>query len=555
MMLSVLALLFAVTAAAAKDTRQITVALRQHNMDKLQELVLDISNPHSANYGNYLSTAEVNAIVSPPASVRESVTSELERNGILCLSLGDALRCQETESGAIRSYFQAGNGVYSIPSAIAPHVVFVEGLRSERIPDEVQPMKSKSRVPAPTVDAGYTGREVLARLYNITNVRLDNRTGLGSIEYQGQSGFSQDDLRASQKGNSEAVNPVAPNHILGANTDPDTETELDMQMQSQLGNGAALWYDGSHDWLYSWAVAFFNTVDIPYIVSHSWGWAYDQQCTIDVCNNETSTEYVDRVNNEYMKLAARGVTMTVASGDSGAPGRSNLGCQVGNRTVVPIFPGSSPWVVSVGATYVVANSTPTNVSFTSPLCKVNQCATGTTEATVMTDAVGWTAGGGFGVSPTEYRPAWQASAVQDYLVQGLPLPKPFNHVGRGYPDVAVIGHNCPTYEGDVGQVDGTSCSSPTFSAILGILNAHQASRGKPRLGFVNPVLYSMYYDDPSIYNDITTGHNWCTEAGCCPTRKDGGSDFGYLAAPGWDPVTGLGSVHVDRMLAWLDKNL
>ena len=39
---------------------------------------------------------------------------------------------------------------------------------------------------------------------------------------------------------------------------------------------------------------------------------------ITQCNNKTSKQYVDRVNIEYMKLAARGITITVSSGDSGA---------------------------------------------------------------------------------------------------------------------------------------------------------------------------------------------------------------------------------------------
>ena len=42
---------------------------------------------------------------------------------------------------------------------------------------------------------------------------------------------------------------------------------------------------------------------------------------------------------------------------------------------------------------------------------------------------------------------------------------------------------------------------------------------------------------------------------CCPTRQDGGSDFGYLASNGWDPVTGLGTPNIGLMKEWLDHNL
>jgi tripeptidyl-peptidase-1 len=63
----------------------------------------------------------------------------------------------------------------------------------------------------------------------------------------------------------------------------------------------------------------------------------------------------------------------------------------------------------------------------------------------------------------------------------------------------------------------------------------------------------MWGDDPSIFNDITKGNNWCTESGCCP--GDGNTNmFGYEAAKGWDPVTGLGTPNYGKMEAWLDSN-
>ena len=70
------------------------------------------------------------------------------------------------------------------------------------------------------------------------------------------------------------------------------------------------------------------------------------------------------------------------------------------------------------------------------------------------------------------------------------------------------------------------------------------SKGKPKLGFVNPVLYKM----ASTFKDITVGNNWCTEMQCC------NSSFGYEAAKGWDPVTGLGTPNFGKMAEWLDAN-
>jgi tripeptidyl-peptidase-1 len=261
---------------------------------------------------------------------------------------------------------------------------------------------------------------------------------------------------------------------------------------------------------------------------------------------------VYRVNIEYLKLALRGVTIVAASGDSGAPGRSNEMCQDPdvNRNVMPIFPGSSPFVLSAGATYVVSNGV-NKTDWKTPLCQQNGCTTGTTQAPIMFPDVYWTAGGGFSIYSS--RQSWQDVAVQSYMSQNLSMPTVYNKNGRAYPDVAVVGHNCPTWiEGSLIQVDGTSCSSPILASMIAIMNDFQVQRGQPRLGLVAPLLYDMYNSDPSIFTDITEGFNWCTESLCCPTRADGGSDYGYLAGTGFDPVTGLGTPNLGKMLTYLE---
>lgn len=58
--------------------------------------------------------------------------------------------------------------------------------------------------------------------------------------------------------------------------------------------------------------------------------------------------------------------------------------------------------------------------------------------------------------------------------------------------------------------------------------------GKGPIGFLNPTLYS----NPELLHDITEGHN----LGC-------GTD-GFDTAPGWDPVTGMGTPNYPAMLAY-----
>ena len=295
-------------------------------------------------------------------------------------------------------------------------------------------------------------------------------------------------------------------------------------------------------------VHFQKAQNVPDVLSMSWGWSESQQCTITTCNNITSSEYVRRVNFEYAKMGLRGITITVASGDAGAPGRTNELCsESGINPVNPVFPGSSPYVTSVGATFLVPSSY--DSTWKTPLCVQYGCATGTQEMPTNFNQTGWTTGGGFGIY-NETTPKWQAKVVKEYLQSGVSLPKQFNPNGRGYPDVSAIGHNCPVVsQGFVQPVDGTSCSSPMFAGILTILNSHQMENNKPKLGFANPVLYQMARDNPNIFKDITQGNNYCTEELCCPN-----TNYGYEATEGWDPVTGLGTPNVGLMLNWLDQN-
>ena len=100
-------------------------------------------------------------------------------------------------------------------------------------------------------------------------------------------------------------------HIVGTNAYPDTESQLDIQMMGINVPNADLWFWTENNWLYSMAVELFYSKNVPDVVSMSWGWAEDQQCTIAECTNETSKQYVDRVNAEYVKL---GVYLTLPSG-------------------------------------------------------------------------------------------------------------------------------------------------------------------------------------------------------------------------------------------------
>jgi subtilase family serine protease len=541
------------------DTVLYTIALKQNNVDYLKKALLYISNPSSIGYGKYLTKDQILNISKAKDSDVEIVTDWLKKYNTDYYNLGDALLCKSTLNNLqdmfnIKIKKLKNNryyvlNEYKIPEYLKLYIDFVEGINN----------KNYNRYKVNTInnninaENGYASREVINRLYNITYNVIKNESSIGSIEYQGDSGFSKSDLKLSQTLNNENIKYVSNNHIVGYDAEEsDTETQLDMQMMSQVAENVELWFWDENQWLYSFAVNFFNKTDIPDVISMSWGWAEYDQCSITTCNNITASQYINRVNTEYIKIGLRGVTILVSSGDAGAPGRTNEGCDE-NSPLNPDFPGSSPWITSVGGTFIVDDNSK-DVKWNTTFCKENKCLNSKKEMVSNYKYTGWTSGGGFSIYSSELIPIWQRENIYDYLNSNVPLPKKFNENGRGYPDVTAISHNCAIIDNsEITGVDGTSCSSPTFAGIIALLNDFQKNRGKHKLGFINPLLYKMA-ESYETFNDFTEGNNWCTENTCCPVRLDEGSNFGYTASKGWDPVYGLGSPNVGNMLEWLRVN-
>lgn len=174
--------------------------------------------------------------------------------------------------------------------------------------------------------------------------------------------------------------------------------------------------------------------------------------------------YLDRAEIELMKLAARGITVFVSSGDTGASdleqGFYTCPDPASNSyTFEPDWPTSSPHVVSVGATFFTTHygpggatngmSLPADVVTGLSGSNVNSGDIDTSyigEAVCGIDqGIFFTSGGGFRIRSELYPvQPWQESAVSNYLssaaAQGrLPPTSLFNSAGRAYPDIAALG--------------------------------------------------------------------------------------------------------------------
>jgi len=339
----------------------------------------------------------------------------------------------------------------------------------------------------------------------------------------------------------------------------DGESTLDVEYLMTIGAGAQNWYYTVNDgWIWEMAVELNNMTQQPPIVSISYGWPELDSCDSSItrakCQGGTNQQYVQRANSELAKAAARGVSIFAASQDEGAPGPTNRDCRDTNHPVYGVYPSSSPWVTSVSGTTLVnknsAQSKRVSSQSSPPICQQRQypCITGpVVEWPCMTNNTyyGWTTGGGF--SDMTAMPGYQKPAVAGYLARkGIMIPpsKYFTATNRGYPDISAAGARILTFiSGSIFPEAGTSASTPIIAGVISLLNDYRFQNNKAQLGFLNPLLYTMYSSNPLTFNDVTEGDNHCTIGMCCT--------YGYGATVGWDAVTGLGTPNYQNMLAYI----
>lgn len=520
------------------------------------------------NSQDFKTIDEITDLVSPKPEETALVMKWLRAAGVHhanIKSFGDALDVQTTVRHAsalfTTEFFTFTHSVtgaqvvrqfgsYSVPSELKSLVEIVTGLSTFPIPHLTIQRNASSN------DYGVIP-QTLNSLYKISQEHrtryakvAGTATSQGVIEFEEQN-FAPSDLASFAQGINEQITPLTAAHIIGSNdpTQPQTEATLDIQMVAGVNLGAENWFwlENGSGWLYTFGVHFFSTTDVPQVNSISYGWWEGDQCSIagDECTQigVDSTGYVTRVNTEFQKIGVRGISLLASSGDSGANGRTDPDCSIPHLRAS--FPASSPYVTAVGATELVSTTT---LSTQPPICAAAglTCVSGGTEQAVSYAISGFGSGGGFSDILTQ--PSYQTDAVNAYLKSGVALPPStyFNTSGRAYPDVGAVGHNLIILDGGAAQaVGGTSASSPIFAAVVALLNVAQIEKtGKP-LGFLNPFLYQMYAADATTFNDITVGDNKCTEQGCSSSCQ------GYLCAPGWDPVTGLGTPNFENMLAYV----
>jgi kumamolisin len=189
----------------------------------------------------------------------------------------------------------------------------------------------------------------------------------------------------------------------------------------------------------------------------------------------------------FVKLAAIGVTVFMASGDAGSNPDQTGHSRCDDVNVE--YMSSDPATIAVGGTSLHVNS-----------------------AGDVQSEVGWGDSGG-GVSKCFPRPEWQRAA------SGI------NINGRMVPDVSAVADPDPgafvILSDKEWPVGGTSWSAPIWAGIHALLVEACQLQGKSLRGFLAPKLYKL--TSGKGLRDVVLGDNGAFKAG-----------------PGWDAVTGLG---------------
>jgi kumamolisin len=439
------------------------------------------------------------------------------------VELNDYEPSGEKQKGA---HFHAIVGSVTVPEELVGSVEAVLGLDNRPIATPKLRVR-RNASPAANQDAGTFVPPQVAQVYNFPAAPTGTSGGagqtIGIIELGG--GYNPTDITNYFVKTIGITPPTVTAVTLdGGSNDPtnansaDGEVLLDIEVAGSVAPGAniVVYFTTNTDRGFQDAIstAIHDSTNNPSVISISWGGP----------ESSWAQTAINSMDSTCQSAAALGITITVASGDSGSSDGEN-----GNNVD---FPASSPHVLGCGGTALTAS----NGQRQSEVVWNDQASGG-----------GATGGGVSAVFPL---PTWQANAgVPSSATQkkhkkstqqdgeGATTPETAKKAagtgGRGVPDVAGDASPETGYQilvdGEQEIVGGTSAVAPLWAGLIALLNQQLGKN----VGFLNPQIYPM---GEAPFFDITSGNNGAFSAGA-----------------GWDPCTGLGSPNGQLLLKSLQS--
>ena len=604
--------------AVNDDTEVIvTLTLRQQNLDELKQIASDVSEPTHSKYGQHLTMKQVHALTKPTEETYQIINTWFDESGaaitnIESLQGGSVLRLTMSAKDVkvlfktTVSYVQLKGtkemkiraGDITIPSKVAKEISAIFGLHGLPLPKQSKFIALKSGGGGSPAKVTPT---VIGKTYNASDRRgtagKASRQAVG--EYQGQDALDTDTASffkqyvPNAKQGDEKLFKVVGTNDQGSS---GVEAALDVEYIMGVAPGVLteFWGYQQQDFcgdLQKFSQKILDTEDAPNVFSISYGW----QGELSQLGCQDSE--VQAVDVNFQKLAARGVSMIIASGDTGAawtPGhpepkdcaKAEPGVSFDGTGKEEITGASSEqdcclyasernytgWTFDKGFLFfskcygfkTVTGQHKNNSKASSGMIKNpgpipdGQLFPSWPASSPWVTAVGATrfinqdpsqaeqasdqfgSGGGFSKDFDRTNATWQETHVSGYLklADKLPPTWAFTASGRATPDVSALGEGFMVVSGGQSEpVGGTSASTPLFAGLVSLLNDVRVSKGKKPMGFLNPFIYS----NPQAFTDVTVGNNAIDRSGF-PAK------YGFQCTKGWDPVSGMGTPKFGALL-------
>ena len=551
----------------------------------LDHFLAQLGDPKSPNYHKYLTPAQFGERFGMSLNDIAKVTAWLQAQGFTHISVangrnqisfdGTVAQIESTFSLEMHNY--AVNGVVHLANALEPSIPAVLsgtvlGLGSLNDFAPKPRAKIQSHLTSYVSGNHFLTPADFATIYNLNPLYAAGIDGTGQkIAIVGQSTVSVTDLNNFRTAAGLPASTVTMTLQSGTATKcsgDEGESDLDIEWAGGVAKGAKIIFVyaglGTGDTCKArnksvWD-ALFYAVDknVAPFISTSYGF----------CESGLGNSFASQVQTWARQGIAQGQTIVAASGDAGAADCDSAPSATGGYQVD--VPASIPEVTGAGGSEFTGDA-PATVTGTAPNTTAADSpywSGSNTGSDAVSTALGYipetswndtpqsntgtepnfSASGG-GASSFFAKPSWQTGT-------GVPADGQ-----RDVPDIAISSSNfndpylvcsedgettpCASgFRNSVGgnffAVGGTSAASPTFSAILALVNQFL---GTPGLAPLNPTLYSLAASNSLVFHDIIDGDNMvpCTAGTTdCPT---GTTSIGFTAGPGYDQVTGLGSVN------------
>lgn len=495
--LAIASLMFAVPAFA----KPVTAVIKLKDRVSMASLADSVMNPASPRYQKFYSPEEIRQLSAPSDADYTQLLSQLKSQGFTVVSespthlwvvvKGDHTQFESTFATQLKFHPSGRHELLNtarIPSEMSL-IESVNGLNSTR---KAFPKFVKASGVSAQDNMGGVPQSTVKSAYGFAPLYQAGLSGAGQhIAIATYMNLHTDDVnyfyKASNLSPMPTVDVVAFNGTAPYDANSAMETELDAEFSGMIAPGASIHVFASATNDDAGEAQMFTAIlddNRAKVVNYSWG----------SCETTLNPQHKTDMEKIFARAVAQGVNIMVASGDSGSD-------SCGDGTNAADWPAAVPYVVAVGGTTFGQNG-----------------------AAVAETA--WNGSGG-GISAVWDLPTWQSKLGAPY-------------VKRSYPDVSF---NADPATGQAiwtdgsGQagwmvIGGTSMAAPQWSGFMALVAEARTKAGKPTLGYLSPVLYAMSDSDRAqTFHDVTQGSNGI-----------------YNAGPGWDAVTGWGSMQADALL-------